>query len=224
MADNKRFCVFLGGGGNAAVLIESLRTSGLDIVRAVLDQNPELWGQTVLGVPIVGGDEQLPELIRNGADCFVVGLGTTGTGAARQRLFKIGLASGLEPLAVIHPSAVVSPSARLGRGCQLMPGSIVNARAALGDNVLVNSGAIVEHDCIVGDHVHVATGARLAGGVTIDEGTLVGLGASVRQGLRIGRHAVIGAGAVVVKDVPDNVVVAGVPARLLEDGGRPRTA
>lgn len=200
------------------MLIESLRAGGLDIAGAVLDKDSALWGQTVLGVPVLGGDELLPELIRQGADCFIVGLGTTSTGELRQRLLEQGVAAGLEPLSVVHPSAVVSPSAKLGRGCQLMPLCVINARAVLGDNVLVNTGAIVEHDCIVGSHVHIATGAKIAGGVSVGDRSLIGLGACVRQGLRIGHNVIVGAGAVVVKAVPDNNIVIGVPAQIMANG------
>ena len=209
-----RYCVLLGGGGHAAVLIESLRASGLDIVRAVLEHDQAQWGKELLGIPVLGGDALLPGLIEQGADCFAVGVGTVGNVAIRRGLYEYGLSLGLEPLTVMHPTAYVSPSAKLAKGCQLLPGSIVHTRAALGENVIVNSGAIVEHDCVLGDHVHVATGAKIAGGVEVGSGTLIGIGASVRQGVRIGRESIVGAGAAVVKDVPDNVVVAGVPARV----------
>ena len=162
-----------------------------------------------------GGDDLLPALHAEGADCFVVGLGATGTGQARRRVFEYGLSCSLEPLAVVHPARSVSPSARLGRGCQILAGSVVNTRAVLGDNVIVNTAAVVEHDCLLGDDVHVATGAKLAGGVAVGRGSMIGLGAAVLQGLRIGENAVVGAGAVVVENVPGGVVVAGVPARLL---------
>ncbi|MGD0516143.1 MAG: acetyltransferase [Thermoguttaceae bacterium] len=209
-----QYCVVLGGGGHAAVLIESLQASGLDIVRAVLDQDQSQWGKEILEISVLGGDALLPDLKEKGADCFVVGVGTVGNSRIRRRLYEYGLSLGLEPLTVIHPTSYVSPSARLAPGCQLLPHSIVHTRAVLGNNVLINSGAIVEHDCVLGDHTHVATGAQIAGGVEIGEGTLIGIGASVRQGVRIGRESVIGAGAAVVKDVPDNVVVVGVPARV----------
>ncbi len=209
------YCAVLGGGGHAAVLIESLRASGTDIALAILDRDPVSWGKEVLGVPVLGGDDLLPSLCDRGADCFIVGLGTTGTGHLRRQLFDYGRSVGLEPLSVFHPSAVISPSAVLGRGCQVLAGAIVHTRAVLGNNVLINSGAIVEHDCTIGDDVHVATGAKLAGGITVGERSMIGLGAAVRQGLRIGKNAIVGAGAVVVSDVPDDVVVAGVPSRIL---------
>jgi acetyltransferase-like isoleucine patch superfamily enzyme len=69
---------------------------------------------------------------------------------------------------------------------------------------------------VLADHVHIATGASLASTVEVGEAAHIGVGASVRQCIRIGRLAQIGAGAVVVKDVPDGVIVVGVPARVLK--------
>jgi UDP-perosamine 4-acetyltransferase len=211
-----RFAVVLGGGGHAAVLIEAMREAGLDIARAVLDLDSRLWGTDIFGVPIIGDEQKLPELIRKGADCFVTGVGSAGNNTPRRCVFVSGIAHGLPPLTIIHPTAYIAPSARLAAGCQILPCAVVHTRASLGINVRINTGAIVEHDCVVGDHVHIATGAQLAGGVTVGEAAHVGAGATVRQGLHIGSGAIVGAGAVVVRDVPDGWVVAGVPARELK--------
>ncbi|MCX6566552.1 MAG: acetyltransferase [Candidatus Aminicenantes bacterium] len=214
----KNVCVILGGGGHAGVLIDCLN---LNISRSVklfgiLDQNPNLWGHEFLGIPVLGSDDMLIQLIEKGVNCFIVGLGGSGDTRPRQRLFELGLSFQLSPLTVIHPKSIVSQWANIGPGSQILPGSIINARAEIGRNVIINSGAIVEHDCNISDHVHIATGARLAGSVRVGKGAHVGAGAIIRQCINIGTGAVIGAGAVVVKDVPDHIVVVGVPAKPLK--------
>jgi UDP-perosamine 4-acetyltransferase len=211
-------CLILGGGGHARVLIDALQAAGSASGCAILDQDRSRWGEDVLGVPILGDDSLIPGLVRDGTRAFVVGLGSVGDNAPRRRLFELALSHGLEPLSVLHPSALCSRWARIGRGSQLLPGAIVNAGASVGDNVIVNSGAIVEHDCVLGDHVHVATGARLASGVRVGDGAHIGAGAVVRQGLVIGEGSLVGAGAVVVKEVAPRLVVVGVPARTLRTG------
>lgn len=169
----------------------------------------------MLGVPIPGGDELLPGLVRKGVTCFVVGVGAVGNNQPRRQLFELGLAHGLTPLTVQHPSAIRSEWARVGAGSVLFPAAVVNAGATVGANVIINSGAIVEHDCIIGDHAHIASGARLASTVRVGVGAHVGAGATVLQCRSIGDDAVVGAGAVVVKDVPPRSVVVGVPARVV---------
>ncbi len=205
--------VGLGAGGHARVVLEALQSNASVKVIGLLDSDPQLHGRTVLGVPVLGGDEQLATLREAGIRHFFVGLGSVGDCGPRMLLFELALKHGWSPVEVIHPRATVSPSARLGEGATLLAGAVVNACAELGRNVIVNTGAIVEHDCVIGDHVHVATGARLASTVHVGTGAHIGAGATVLQCIRIGDWATVGAGAVVVKDVPPRTTVAGVPAR-----------
>lgn len=208
-------CVVLGGGGHARVLIDTIQAIGSAKIIGVLDPDRSRWGQKLLGVPILGDDNLLPELLGHGVNSFVIGLGSTGNNRPRQRLFQFALSHHLEPLTVVHPHAIRSAWAKVGRGSQLFPGSIVNAGAVVGENVIINSGAIVEHDCVLADHVHVATGAKLASTVYVGEGAHIGAGATVKQCITIGANAIVGAGAVVVKNVAPETVVVGVPAYVL---------
>jgi len=208
----KKSCVVVGAGGHARVILDCLISAGDYEVCCLLDLDSSRWGQTLQGVTIRGGDELLSILAREGVVFFALGVGSVGDNRPRQRLFELALRSGLQPAVVKHSSAVCSPWARMGGGCQLLPGSIVNAGAELGSNVILNSGAIVEHDCWVGDHTHVATGARLCGTVRLGSSVHVGAGATVKQGIMVGDGAVIGAGAVVVRDVASGTTVVGVPA------------
>ncbi len=210
-------CVMFGSGGHARVLMDCLRESGQADVRIILDADRSLWRKKVSGALIIGGDRFIKKVAGRGVTHFVVGMGAARSNALRQRLFRLGLSAKLVPLTVKHPTAICSTRAWIGAGSQLLPRSVVNAGAILGRNVIVNTGAIVEHDCRILDHVHVATGAKLAGAVKVGEGAFIGAGATVRQGIRIGKKAVVGAGAVVVKNVPANAVVAGVPAHILSE-------
>lgn len=205
----------LGAGGHAKVIVETLGLIGNIEIVGLTDSDARLQGSKVLGVPILGGDEQVPLSILQGTTHFFVGVGSVGNTYLRQHLFVWGQAQGLKPLTVVHPHAIIAPSARLEAGAIVLAGAIVNTGAIIGDNAIINTGAIIEHDCEIGAHAHVATGARVTGGVKVGLGAHIGAGATLRQYLTIGANAIVGAGAVVIHDVPANTTVAGVPARRL---------
>jgi sugar O-acyltransferase (sialic acid O-acetyltransferase NeuD family) len=208
----KPLCIILGGGGHARVLIDILQLQGAVIICGILDADRQRWGQEMMNVPVLGGDDRLSEMVEKGVSAFVVGVGGVGDNRPRQRLFEWGCSHRLQPLTVIHPAAIRSAWSEIGAGAQILPGAIVNPGAVIGVNVIVNSGAIVEHDCQIGDHVHIASGARLTSGVKVERLAHIGAGATLRQGVSVGEAAIVGAGAVVIRDVPPHTVVAGVPA------------
>ena len=213
-------CVVLGGGGHAQVLLECLRLTGIAKPVAILDPDSRLVGQRVMDVPVRGGDDLLPTLRREGVRFFVAGIGGVGDNSARKLAFERGLAAGMEPLTLCHPSVICSPSAIVQAGSVLLARAVVNTAARIGMNVIVNTGAIVEHHCEIQNHVHLASGVCLASSVRVEEEAHIGIGAVVRQGLVIGRKAIVGAGAVVVKAVGAGTCVVGVPAELLRRHGR----
>ena len=116
---------------------------------------------------------------------------------------------------IIDPSAVVSPSATLGRAVQILAGAIVQPYIRIGDFVVLNTGAQADHDCIIEDFAVIAPGAVLLGGVAVRNGAQVGANATVLPKIEIGRNAIVGAGAVVTRDVPHGATVVGNPAREL---------
>lgn len=207
-------CVMLGAGGHARVLIDCLRFYPDVMIAGILDPAPSLKGQMIQGIPVLGNDDLLSEISQRGISHFVVGVGGVGNNLPRKKLFETALGFGLIPLTVKHPTAIISNMVVHEAGCQFLPGCIVNTGALLGLNVIVNSGAIIEHDCAIADYVHIATGAKLAGGVQVGLGAHIGAGSTIRQNIRIGEFAIVGAGAVVVKDVPPNTTVMGVPAKI----------
>ena len=138
-----------------------------------------------------------------------------GSNATRKKLFEQFQIPSEQYAVLIHPSAVISSSAKIGYGTVIMPGAVVNADAAIGDHCIINTNAVVEHDNCLEDFVHISPNAALCGAVKVGEGSHIGAGAVVIPGKKIGRWSTVGAGSVVVKDVGDNMTVVGVPARIL---------
>ncbi len=97
-----------------------------------------------------------------------------------------------------------------------MPGAILGAETRVGRGAIINTASSIDHDGNIGDYVHIAPGVHLAGCVTVGEASFLGVGACVIPERSIGSGSTIGAGAVVVRDVPDNQVWVGCPARYLK--------
>jgi sugar O-acyltransferase (sialic acid O-acetyltransferase NeuD family) len=141
---------------------------------------------------------------------FLISIGKNAVRAAR---FQDALNNGMQPATLIHPSAIVSESARILGGTVVMARVVVNAAAEIGENCILNTASVIEHDCRIGDHVHLSPGVLLAGGVQVGAFAHLGIGAVVLPGVEIGEGAVVGAGAVVTKSVPKDTTVVGIPAR-----------
>jgi len=116
-------------------------------------------------------------------------------------------------LSPVHPSAIISPSARIGKGTVVMANSVINADVVIGDHVIVNTGSIIEHDCRVNDFVHVSPNATLTGSVHLGEGVHIGAGATLIPNVKVDDWSTIGAGATVIHSIPSNITAVGIPAK-----------
>ena len=162
------------------------------------------------GLPILWIDDIAPYAKTHKAICA---LGTTH----RKRFIEQAAALGLQFATFVHPTARISTHSSIGEGTIISSGVMVATRTEIGRHVFVNRGVLVGHHTHVGDYVSLMPGANIAGKCRIGEATYVGMGAIVVDGMTVGAHSVVGAGAVVTKDVPDNVQVVGVPARIVKE-------
>jgi sugar O-acyltransferase (sialic acid O-acetyltransferase NeuD family) len=131
----------------------------------------------------------------------------------RKEVIKQVGAIPLTPITIIHPSAIISKSARIGRGCLIAPGVIIGPGVEIGDHTILNSAVTIDHDSIIQENVIMGAGVHLPGYVKVLSDTFIGVGSCAVPGVTIGRNCLIGAGSVVTKDVPDDVIAAGVPAK-----------
>ncbi len=113
---------------------------------------------------------------------------------------------------IVHSRATVF--GKIDRGCVIAPGAVIALNAVISEHVVVNYNATVGHDCVVGELSVIGPGASIGGWCQVGRGVYIGAGALIREKLQIGDYAIVGMGAVVTKDIPENMVAIGVPARF----------
>lgn len=207
-----RELVIVGGGGHAAVVAEAASLSGRSVAGFLDDKPDATLGSAAPDIPRLGA---LRDADRIQGRAWIIAIGSI---PVRHELLDLRGFAGIlgDAVAIIHPSAMVSPSAEVGKGVYVGPLAVVHTRARIGAHAIVNSACIVEHDCVVGANAHIAPGAALGGCSVVGGDCLVGLNASVQPMVSIGRGSTVGSGASVTRDVPAARTVAGVPAKMIE--------
>lgn len=175
----------------------------------------EMPGSVIDGLPILGGDDWL--LRRDDPICAVVAI---GDGRKRKQIVNRLKANALiEFPNIIAPSAILSATVRLGRGCIIAEKCVLTVNIDIGDFFFGNLNCTVGHDCKFSDYVTLNPGTNISGNVCLDECVTIGTGASIVQGLSVGEGAFIGAGAVVTHNIDADTVAVGVPAKAAKKTG-----
>lgn len=218
MSEKQRI-ILIGAGQHCNVVMYNIAAEGKYEAACIAEVDKEKWGREVNGVPVVPFVNFSKDAMNKVEEAFHTNLFFISFGAMRWRkkVFEFLLQNGWEAVNIIHPDAVVSPTAKIGKGVLIECGCLITPSPVIGNNVVVNTGSQVNHDNIVEDHVYIASGVILSGGVTIGNNTLLDDGVIVTLGTKVGKDSLIGAGAVVTKDIPDGVVAYGNPCKVVRE-------
>lgn len=184
-------------------------TADLELTGFVENLDRDRCRQQLRGKPVYWVDEIA---MLAGKYRFLCGIGTTRRRGYVDQAIRLG--AGFATLE--HPTSHRSATSRIGAGSILGVNTIVAAYAHIAEHVILNRAATVGHHTRIGSCVTIGPGANIAGRCRVGDGTYIGMGANVVDGVTVGNNAVVGAGAVVLQDVPDNVCVVGVPARIVK--------
>jgi sugar O-acyltransferase (sialic acid O-acetyltransferase NeuD family) len=201
--------VIIGSQGHAKAVAEiASAMQDVELVGFVDDFRPP--GTPVLSWVVIGSISDVFPAQSHRFNAVVVAIGDNDSResvVARLRDFQIRYQT------LCHPSAYISPSAKIGAGTVLMPHAVVSAEAQLGDHVIINTSAIVEHECVIENFCSLAPNVCLAGQVMLREGAAICMGVNIREKLEIGARATIGAGSTVLHNVAEFSVTYGTPAK-----------
>ncbi len=194
---------------NLAEIINKAHHRWEDIV--FIDDTPEKIGTTLVDLPIMGFDQAIEKYGLDGIE-FILAIGEP---AGKDFVYKKVSARGAKVTSLIHPDVVMVRSTTCGEGVVVHKESGFPPASRFGNNVLIQGKAVMGHDLDVGDNVVISSLAFVGGNTKIGRNTYVGPCSCIRNGLTIGENAIIGMGSVVTKDVPDNAVVYGNPAKVM---------
>lgn len=207
--------VIYGCGQNGSQAYHCLRHNPDITMIGFLDGNPRTHGEKYLGLPVLGDFDAIPSLQK---DAGLRGaIAAVGDNVVRARITARLRAAGLQIVRAIHPQVMIESPRGIGDGVILEMGAAVHALAEVGEGCFMGTATIMAHHCTVGRYTTLSGGVSTGGGVAIGSFCLIGVGASIHPHRHIGSNVIVGVGAAVVKDVPDNVVVAGVPARVIRE-------
>lgn len=214
--------VIVGAGGFAREVLWVIREINADgesdrsmEVLGFVDGDPAVHGTTVCDLPVLGGDDWLTE--RDGV-CAVCAIGAP---RSRRLVVERLSAAGIRFVSLVHPSVRMSRYVKIGTGSVVCAGSVLTTQVKVGKHVHINLNVTVGHDVVIDDWATVAPGSNISGGVSLGPGVELGSNCAVLPNISVGRGAVIGAGAVVSRNVGENVVAVGVPARPIRSADTP---
>ncbi len=211
----KQNIIIFGGGSHARCIIDIIETSDVFTIIGIIDSIAAI-GDSIANYKVIGRQQDLQVLVEKyDIDGGIIALGDNYSRMVLQNEIVNQIAT-FNFVNVIHPNAIVSHSAQIGCGNVFMAGTIINVGAVIRNHCIINTGSQLEHFSIMEDYSSLSAGVITGGFVHLKSFSAVALGVTIFDRVSIGMNAVIGSGSLVTKDVPDNVVAYGSPARVVK--------
>lgn len=206
--------VIIGAGTYGEVYLSYLKEANIEVV-GFLDDNVDLWGQELSGIKVLGGIDLLNDLgCTHNVEAVYCPLGNN---KLRVKFLSMAKRLGFQTPNYIHHSVILSPSITIGEGVYILLGVSIMPYVTLENYVMISMGAHIAHHTTLSEGTFISTGVNFGASICARKYAYVGISGTIMTGIQfLGENCMIGAGAVVIKDVPDNAVVAGVPAKILK--------
>lgn len=206
--------IIIGAGTYGEVYSAYLKESGIEVV-GFLDDDIKLQGKSIHGIPVLGGLNLMESLKKEyGVEAVYCPLGNN---SLRVRLLSKAKQVGYHTPSYVHPSVQISPGVTIGEGVYVLLGTNIMPYAVIEDYVMISMNVNLAHHSILRQGVFLSTGCNFGASITAEENAYCGIGTTIMTGVhRLGKDCLIGAGAVVIKDVADGAIMAGVPAKTIK--------
>ncbi len=203
-------------GGNAreallSVLAINAKKKRWDIA-GFIDDDPGNHRKECLGVKVLGGKE----ILKKYPKAKILAVPGHPSSFLKRREVIENLKLGKERFAtIIHPSATISPDAKIGHNTLLMSNVVISCAASVGSNCVVLPNSVVLHDSSIGDYSCVGSNVSISGSVNVGSMCYIGSGVCIKEHITIRDRTLIGLGANVISDIGEGLVAVGNPAHVI---------
>ena len=203
----------IGAGTYGEVMYELAEACGYK-VKGYYDEDESKIGTLVMDVPVLGKFSKLDDATLSGEN-FIVAIGNNKI--RYDIMTDINNHGGFTPT-LIHPSAQISKSAKIGKGVYIQMNAVIWTKVVIEDFVIISPHAVVAHHANVGAASLISTQAMVGASVSIGKYCFFGIKSTVITGVKnVGANVMLGAAATVVKDVGENLLLIGTPAKVLRE-------
>lgn len=204
----------IGAGNVGGFLAYHANQFGKFILKGFIDDDESKQGKYIYDLPVIGKVDILLNIDKPFAVAVAI-----GNPINKKRIVEL-LKQNKQVVfpSFIHPSVWIGQKVIIKKGCIIYPGVTINYETEIDDFVTINMNASVGHNCRLNDFSTLSPGVNCGGFTVIGEESFLGIGSCTIQSIKIGNKSIVGAGAIVIRDIPDNVVVAGVPAKIIKSG------
>lgn len=206
--------ILFGGGLHTNYCIDIIKKEGKYNIAGIVDSVKDI-GEELFGYKVIGRQEQLKQLIEEyNIDAGLITIGDNWSRKVVYECIKEQLPN-FKFINAIHPSTIIGMNVLIGVGVVIMAGCIINPNSKVGDFCFFATGAQLEHDCTIDDFASISAASITGGKVNIGKYAAIALGVVIIDRINIGENTVVGSGSLVTKDLPDNVLAYGSPAKII---------
>ena len=197
-------------GGNTRETIDCINFDIYDIV-AIVDDDASLWGQKYRGIPVSSR-----KVLLDFTDAYILAtVGNPNNFTIRDKIIKNLNISKNRFVTIIHHTAVISETARIGINVLIMAGVVISCDTVIEDNVIILPNSVIHHDSKIMRNCLIGSNVVIAGNVTVEKNCYIGSKSSIKNDLVIGENCLIGIGSNVVKSQKPDLTIAGNPAKVI---------
>ena len=207
MQENKNSIIVIGYSSHSFVLIETLIRLGYSIL-GYTDKKQKI--NNPFNLKYLGNEMDPAFNFFNKNYQYAIGVGDN---SIRSSIGNFLRSKSCKLVNTIHPDTSISKNISLGTGIFIARNVSINSFTSIENDVIINTSATIDHQCVIGRGSHIAPGSVLLGNIKVGKNSFIGANSVVKEGIVIGNNVVIGAGSVVLKNVENNKIIYGNPAK-----------